>query len=153
MDAKTGAILGSGSSPSFDPNLRDITNYENPLVTYLYEPGSTMKTYTYMCAIDNAKYNGADTYQSGNILIGDAIVNDWNKYGWGTINYDKGYEYSSNVGIANLMTKYLSAGELKSCLTKYGFGKKTGIELTREQEGDISFKYSIEVMVRWLHLI
>ena len=146
MDAKTGAILGSGSSPSFDPNLRDITNYENPLVTYLYEPGSTMKTYTYMCAIDNAKYNGADTYQSGNILIGDAIVNDWNKYGWGTINYDKGYEYSSNVGIANLMTKYLSAGELKSCLTKYGFGKKTGIELTREQEGDISFKYSIEVV-------
>ena len=45
MDAKTGDILGSSSTPSFDPNIKNITNYENPLASYLFEPGSTMKIY------------------------------------------------------------------------------------------------------------
>lgn len=145
MDAKTGDILGTASTPSFDPNVRDITNYENPLVSYVYEPGSTMKTFTYMCAMEKGTYKGDDTYLSGNFKIGEDTVYDWNRTGWGTITYDKGYEYSSNVGIANLLDRYLSKKDLKDCLTKYGFGKTTGIELSREQDGDIKFNYPIEV--------
>ena len=102
MDAKTGDILGSASTPSFDPNIKDITNYENPLTTYLYEPGSTMKIFTYMCAIEKGVYDGTETYQSGKYKIGEDTVNDWNVHGWGTINYDLGFEYSSNVAIANI---------------------------------------------------
>lgn len=145
MDAKTGAILASGSSPTFDPNLRDIENYESPLVTYTFEPGSTMKTYTYMCAMDNGVYDGSKTFKSGSVKIGDDTIKDWNKYGWGTITFDKGYEYSSNVGITYLLKDYLSAKQLKECFIKYGFGKKTGIELSREQSGKVSFNYSVEV--------
>lgn len=145
MDAKTGDILGTSSTPSFDPNVRDITNYENPLVSYVYEPGSTMKTFTYMCTMEKGTYKGDDTYQSGSFEIGEDTVYDWNRVGWGTITFDKGYEYSSNVGIANLLDRYLSKKDLKDCLTKYGFGKTTGIELSREQDGDIQFNYPIEV--------
>ena len=47
MDAKTGAILASSSTPSYDPNLLNIKNYENPLTSFMYEPGSVMKIYTY----------------------------------------------------------------------------------------------------------
>ena len=36
MDAKTGDILGSASSPSFDPNKLNLTNYENPLTSFVY---------------------------------------------------------------------------------------------------------------------
>ncbi len=145
MDAKTGAILGSGSTPSFDPNLRNITNYESPLVTYTYEPGSTMKIYTYLCAMDNGKYNGSEKFKSGQIKIGDDTIKDWNKYGWGNITFDKGFEYSSNVGITNLIQRYLNREQLKSCFSKYGFGKKTGIEIAREQTGELNFKYAVEV--------
>lgn len=145
MDAKTGDILGTASTPSFNPNKRDITNYENPLVSYLYEPGSTMKTFTYMCAMEKGTYKGDDTYMSGNFKIGDDTVYDWHRPGWGRITYDKGYEYSSNVGIANLLDRYISKKDLKDCLSKYGFGKKTGIELSREQSGDMKFTYPIEV--------
>ncbi len=145
MDAKTGNILATTSTPSFDPNLRNIKNYENPLVTYTYEPGSTMKIYTYMCAIDNGKYNGEEMFESGNIKIGDDTVNDWNKTGWGRISYDKGFEYSSNVGIANLIQKKVNKKELRECYKKYGFGKTTGVELTREQAGKVEFNYPIEV--------
>lgn len=86
VDAKTGAILGNSSTPSFDPNLRNLTSYLNPFVSYAYEPGSTMKTFTYMCAIDKGTYDGAETYVSGSYKYVDqidktkvSIINDWNK--------------------------------------------------------------------------
>lgn len=145
MDAKTGAILASTSTPSFDPNIKNITNYENPLVSYIFEPGSIMKTYTYICALEKGTYNGNDTYLSGSIKVGEDTVNDWNRKGWGTITYDKGYEYSSNVGVVNLLQGTINKNDLKNCLDKYGFGKKTGIELPREMSGYIKFNYPIEV--------
>ena len=146
MDAKTGDILGSSSTPSFDPNIKNITNYENPLASYLFEPGSTMKIYTYMCAMETGKYDGSKTYTSGKYKIGDDTVKDWNQgYGWGNISYDLGFEYSSNVGIANLVNTILTKEQLKDCYEKYGFGDITGIELGRELSRDLTFRYPIEV--------
>lgn len=145
MDAKTGAILGTSSHPNFDPNIRDISNYQDPLVTNLYEPGSIMKTFTYMCAIDSGKYNGNDTILSGSMVIGPDRINDWNPLGWGRISYDLGYEYSSNIAAANLVQNVISRSELRECLANYGFGSKTGIELPREMQGSIKFTYPIEV--------
>ena len=104
MDAKTGEILASSSSPSFDPNVRDISNYENPLSSYSYEPGSTMKTYTYMCAIEKGTYNGSLTYKSGSIVVDkeNNVISDWNPLGWGNLTFDQGYAYSSNIKSINL---------------------------------------------------
>ena len=145
MDAKTGRILGSASSPSFDPNIRNIENYENPLVSYLYEPGSTMKTYTYMCAIDKGTYRGSDKYTSGHIDFGEDTVSDWNKVGWGDITFDKGFEYSSNVAIARMLERFINKKDLTDCFARYGFGQTTGIELPREFTGITKFNYPIEV--------
>lgn len=147
MNAKTGDILGSGSSPSYDPNQRNLTSYENPLISYVYEPGSTMKIYTYMCAMENNKYDGNKTFQSGSITIYDKTVNDWIPEGWGMISFDKGFEYSSNVGVANLiLNNNISNAELKKCLSDYGFGKKTNVELSRELSGNLDFNYKIELV-------
>lgn len=147
MDAKTGDILGSSSKPSFDPNNipTDMTYY-NPLVSYSFEPGSTMKIYTYMCAMEKGVYNGDEIFKSGSFSVGSDTINDWNGKGWGNISYDTGFERSSNVGIANLISKYLSRDELNDCFKKYGFGSKTGVELSNELEGSINFKYDIEVL-------
>jgi len=146
MDAKTGDILASSSTPSFDPNIRNITNYENPLTSYIFEPGSTMKTYTYMCAIDKGTYNGNYEYLSGTYTIGEDVIQDWNGgKGWGTISLDLGYEYSSNVGAVTIVNEFISRNELRSCLTKFGFGQTTGVELPREMSGSINFTYPVEV--------
>lgn len=145
MDAKTGAILGSATTPSYNPNTLNIESYENPLVSYVFEPGSTMKTFTYMCAIEKGTYKGDDTLMSGSIKIGDAIVRDWNVSGWGTITFDQGYRYSSNTAIANIVDKFLTKEELKECFQKYGFGVNTNIELPRELPGNLNFNYKIEV--------
>lgn len=146
MDAKTGDILAASSTPSYDPNIKDIKDYENPLVSKVYEPGSVMKIYTYMCALENGVYNGDETFTSGHYVIGEHTINDWYNPGWGNITFDKGFEYSSNVGIANLLQKQngLTKKQLKECFKKYGFGETTGIELSNESKGNIKFNYTVE---------
>ncbi len=144
-DAKTGAILGTTSSPSFNPNIKDIQSYLNPLVAYAYEPGSTMKTFTYMTAIEKGTYNGNETFKSGKITVTDHEIFDWNGKGWGTISYDQGYTLSSNVGAANIMNNFLTRKDLKDYLDKLGFGKKTNITLPGELAGKVDFKYEVEV--------
>ncbi len=145
MDAKTGDILASSSTPSFNPNLRNITSYENPLVTSTFEPGSTMKIYTYMCAIEKGTYQGDEKFKSGSIEVADAVIRDWNNTGWGTITYDKGFEYSSNVGVSTMINHFIDRDELKNCFRKYGFGSTTGIDLSREMAGNLGFQYPVEV--------
>lgn len=151
VDAKTGAILGNSSTPSFDPNLRNLTSYLNPFVSYAYEPGSTMKTFTYMCAIDKGTYDGAETYVSGSYKYVDqidktkvSIINDWNKKGWGTISYDYGFAMSSNIGIVNMLQNFITKKDLRECLERYGFGKTTGFTMNKELKGNIDFTYDIE---------
>ena len=149
-EAKTGKILGYSSTPSFDPNLRNMTSYIDPLVGYSYEPGSTMKIFSYMCAIDSGKYNGDDTYDSGSKTYTSEIddstvtINDWNKKGWGRISYDKGFALSSNIAVANLVETTIDKNELRACYEKYGFGSSTGFTLEREEKGNISFRYQVE---------
>ena len=143
-DADTGAIIGSSTSPSFNPNKLNITNYNNPLTSYTYEPGSTMKIFSFMSAIEEGKYNGADTYHSGTIEVADYKIKDWNNTGWGTITYDTGFTYSSNVAAVKLAQK-LGKKTLYSYYTGLGFGSKTGIELANEYSGDIGFDYETEL--------
>lgn len=143
-DAKTGAIVGSTSSPSYNPNILNITDYNNPLVSYTYEPGSTMKIYSFMAAIEEGLYKGDELYQSGSIQVSDYNISDWNKEGWGKITYDKGFTYSSNVA-AVLLSQKLGKEKLLDYYKKFGFGKKTGIELSNEYDGKIKFNYESEL--------
>ena len=147
MDAKTGEILASATDPSYNPNnLPNDMQYQNPLVSYVYEPGSVMKTYTYMCALETGLYNGEKKFKSGGYEFSDGtVVHDWEPEGWGYLTYDNGFRYSSNVGVINIIKDYLSKDKLRSCLDSYGFGKTTGIELSSESKGNIDFKYDIEV--------
>lgn len=147
-DAKTGKILGSATSPSFNPNTKDIKNYLNPLVSYTYEPGSVMKTYSYMAALENNPtwdpYN--TNCETGPYEIGDDTVRDWNKTGWGLIPYSRGYTLSSNTCVANMIKNYLSRQKLMDYYKKLGFGQKTNIDLPNEYTGKVKFKYDVEVV-------
>ena len=136
-DAKTGAIIGSSSSPSFDPNKLNITNYNNPMISYTYEPGSTMKIFSFMSAMEDGQYNGDETYRSGSIMVDEYKISDWNKYGWGNITFDVGFTYSSNVAAVNLVQK-LGRRKLVDYYTNLGFGNYTGIALSNELQGDVS---------------
>lgn len=146
MDAKTGAILATSTAPSFNPNVRDMTNYLDYMVSSPYEPGSTMKTFTYMAAMENGVYDGNETYKSGVYVTTDGTeIGDWNRSGWGTITYDKGYAMSSNVGVINIINRHMSSIMLRKYFKRLGFGSKTGITLPNEEAGSLNFKYETEI--------
>ena len=147
MDAKTGAIVASASNPNFNPNtLEGLDNYLNPLVSYQYEPGSTMKIFSWLAAMENGIYNGSDMFESGTITLSDGgtVIKDFNNVGWGSINYDTGFAYSSNVAATNLALK-LGSAKLNDYYDLCGFGEKTGITLPGEAEGQVDITYESEL--------
>ena len=146
LDAKTGAVLATASDPGFDPNIRNISNYMDIFCQTPYEPGSTMKTFTYMAAMENGVYDGSETYRSGTYETSDGtVIGDWNRNGWGIISFDRGYAYSSNVGVINIINRHMNSTMLRQYFKRLGFGKKTGIELPNENKGKLDFKYETEI--------
>ncbi len=145
-DAKTGKILAYATNPSFDPNTRNIKNYLDPISGIAFEPGSTMKVYTYMAALESGVYDGKAKYKSGSFTTKDkTVISDWNNVGWGWINYDEGFIRSSNTAVVNMMDKYMDADTLRAYFQRLGFGTKTGIDVPMETSGKIAFKYETEI--------
>lgn len=145
-DAKTGKILGLGQNPSYNPNKLDIDNWIDITVGEAYEPGSIMKTYTYMAAMEAGTYNGDETFLSGKYVTDDkTVIYDWQRSGWGEITYDEGYMASSNVGVINIVNNYINRDILYDYFIKMGFGEKTGITLANEVKGKIKFNYQTEI--------
>jgi penicillin-binding protein 2B len=145
-DAKTAKILAYATNPSFDPNTRNITNYLDDVSGVAFEPGSTMKIFTYMAAIENNMYDGKATYKSGSYTTKDkTVIRDWNRTGWGWISYDQGFVYSSNTAVVNIMDKYMDAETLRNFQLKLGFGTKTGVDVPMEASGKIAYKYETEI--------
>lgn len=145
-EAKTGKILGMGSTTSFDPNIKNIEKWEDPNISVAFEPGSTMKIFSYMAVMENGNYDGSETFKSGTYTTTDkTVIGDWHREGWGNITYDKGFTLSSNVGVVNLIEKKINRQILLDYYKKLGFGAKTGIELSKETSGKLNFKYETEV--------
>lgn len=147
MDAKTGAIVASSTYPNYNPNdLNTLTNYMNPLVSYEYEPGSVMKIFSWASAIEEGTYDNELKFNTGSITLSDGtIINDSNKKGWGEVNFDTGFAYSSNVAATKLALELKVSG-LSKYYNKLGFGSKTGIELANEVKGRVKFQYESELV-------
>ena len=147
-DAKTGKILADSSRPSFNPNTLNIKNYYDLSISQPYEPGSTMKIYTYMAAMEKGTYKGDKTYKSGSYKVDkNTTINDWNNgRGFGTITYDQGFAASSNVGIINILNNFINGKELKAYFMKMGFGSATNVGMANELKGSLgSFNYASEI--------
>lgn len=146
MDAKTGAIVASSTSPNFNPNdTNTIKEYMNPTISYQYEPGSVMKIFSFASAIEEGLYDGSETFLSGSITLKDGtVIRDSERKGWGTISFDEGFARSSNVAATTLALR-LGVEKLYNYYDALGFGKKTGIELSNEAVGDIEMIYESEL--------
>ncbi len=142
--AKTGEILAMSTRPSFDPNVRNISNYLNDAISYRFEPGSTMKIFTLAAAVEEGVYNGQEAFQSGEYHVGRFRIRDHNKRGWGKISYDEGVQRSSNVAFAKLAAEKLGTDTLLQYLNRFGFHQPTGINIDGEVNSIINFTYELE---------
>lgn len=140
VDPNTGAILAIASRPSYSPsNYQDYTVEEinrNLPIWMTYEPGSTFKIITLAAAleeklIDLEKDKHTDT---GSITVEGAKLHCWKHGGHGTQTYLQVVENSCNTGFVNLGLK-LGTEKLFNYIKEFGFGTKTGIELSGESSG------------------
>ncbi|SET85523.1 penicillin-binding protein 2B [Salinibacillus kushneri] len=145
MNPKTGEVLAMSNRPTFNPNTRNnIDNWYNDIISYPFAPGSTMKIFTVGAAMDAGVYNGNEKYQSGSYKFMDGVrpVNDHNwGEGWGKITYDEGIRRSSNVAVSKLVWEKLGTEKFLEYLKRFDFDKKTGIDLSGEVAGEITYKW------------
>src|SRR5690625_1765278 len=148
MHAKTGEILALSNRPSFDPNNpKDVQNWYNDIISSPFEPGSTMKIFTWAAAIDAGVYDGDEKFQSGKYQINPVVdpVHDHNQgRGWGKIPFDEGFRRSSNVAASMLVWEKLTPETYYEYLQAFDLDKPTNIDLPGEIPGQILYSWPRE---------
>lgn len=141
MEAKTGKILAISNYPSFDPNSRDIEDYNDFFIDTPFECGSVFKPFVYSNVIDDGNYNGNATYTSGTYEISGETLRDWNKgEGKGVLTYDQGLAWSSNVAICNLIANYANRESLINDYQKLGFFQESKVDGLSSAAGIAGFE-------------
>lgn len=142
MNPKTGAILAMCSLPDFNPNeysqVDNVRQYNNTAIFTPYEPGSVFKPITMSAGIDLGLVSPNTTFSDPCVRVyaGFPIRNAMNKC-YGVQTMTQVLENSINTGMMFVADK-LGHERLADYTKKYGFGQKTGIELSPEAGGDIS---------------
>ena len=152
MNAHNGEILAATSSPEYDLNIfvRGISQKEwnklindpnhsfmNKISRGLYPPGSTIKMASAMAFLDSKLVTKEDTvFCTGEMEVGNRKFRCWNIYGHGKVDLNRAirescddyfYKESLKVGINNIAPVY----------ERFGFSKKTGIDLPNEFIGTV----------------
>ncbi len=142
MDPKSGEILGMGSRPDYDPNnyqnFSQSTLSRNLPVWATYEPGSTFKIITMASALEEklVDLNKDHFYDSGKVNVDGSILKCWKAGGHGDETFLQVLENSCNPGFVKL-GQMLGKERLFKYIDDFGFGDKTGVDLTGEGTGII----------------
>ena len=149
-NANTGEILIAAEKSGY---LEDSLNIDLLSIRAQYEPGSSLKIFSIGAGIEqglfdeNTKYLVDDKIE---IIEGSCAKNydglkgcyrDFLKHDPYEISIKEIIERSSNVGTI-LATKDLDINYLEDYLYKFGFGERTGVELTGEIKGSFT-EYNI----------
>ena len=139
LDVETGAVLAMASSPTYDPNEPGnvvALGARNRAVTDVFEIGSVMKVFTVAAALD-AKVTRPDEWwdtENGVWRFARKTIRDTHH---DEVLTTAGIlKRSSNVGVVKLALR-VGRERLDAALRRYGFGRRTGIELPLEEAGTI----------------
>jgi stage V sporulation protein D (sporulation-specific penicillin-binding protein) len=144
MDPTNGEVLAMASRPSYDPaqfkeSPAEVYNRNLP-IWMTYEPGSTFKIITLAAALQEKKVdlNKEMFYDKGAIEVAGARLRCWKAGGHGSETFLQVVQNSCNPGFV-VMGQRLGKETLFDYIRRFGFGKKTGIDLGGEENG-ILFK-------------
>lgn len=146
MDGKNGDILSLASSNRFDPNSikkDDYPSLNNGIIENSYEPGSVIKAITYALLLDKNLINPYDMIDghNGRYKLGKRFITDEHKFD--RLSAQEAIIHSSNIAIAQMAQK-LSANDMASGFTKFGFAKPSIKELAYEQSGSLPHPKQLE---------
>jgi cell division protein FtsI/penicillin-binding protein 2 len=138
LDPRTGAILAMAVAPGFDANSfgrapRDLQR--DRAVTDTYEPGSTFKLVTVAGALSDGLVTPRTAFTLRyEIHVADRVVHDAEPRGTERMTVAQILSRSSNVGAITLAEK-LGAPGLAGWISRFGFGRTTGIDFPGESPG------------------
>jgi penicillin-binding protein 2 len=151
LDPNNGAVLAIASYPSFDPNIfssritpeiwKQLQAQGNPFLNLAlrgFPPASTFKIVTATAGMESGKYPPntiLGTYAALN--VGGTLFREWNRAGFGSLGYVSALAWSSNT-FHGQIGRGVGGENLIKWARRYGFGQKTGIELTGETAGLIA---------------
>lgn len=140
-DPSTGAIKAMAVEPDFNPNkynqYEDYSVFLNPVVSRIYEPGSIFKPIGMAGGLQEEVVEPTTKfYDKGYVKItGETIYNARQKRYQTSTMVDVLAE-SINSG-AVFVQQELGQDKFRKYVKKFGFGKKTGIDLPYEADGSI----------------
>ena len=139
VDPETGEILAMAVVPEFNPNIFSKYGAEywrNRAVTDCFEPGSTIKAFLVSACLEKGVVTPNTMFdcENGKYEIGGKIVHDTHEYE--KLSVADIVIHSSNIGAIKLGEK-LGHEAFVSYLRKFGFGEKTGIDISGERSGFI----------------
>ena len=149
LDPTTGAIYASASYPTYDGNAyaqvaaEDPSRFIDPVVSAVYEPGSVMKMFTAVAALERGVVGLQTPIRDTPSLSldgGRTEVRNADRKGMGTIPFEDVIAYSRNVGtarVARLLGPSVrdAAAALYDTWTSFGIGSPTGIDVAGELPG------------------
>jgi penicillin-binding protein 2 len=148
LDPRNGEVLAMASRPGFDPNLfsdrikpndwKKLNAPNAPMVNravQAFPPASTFKIITTTAGLESGKYNVNTKLQTyASLRIGGTTFADWNHAGFGILGFDGALKWSSDTFFYQI-AQGVGGPTLIDWTRRYGFGKKTGIELPEERRG------------------
>ncbi|MFB8790921.1 MAG: penicillin-binding transpeptidase domain-containing protein [Potamolinea sp.] len=150
MDPKNGAILAMVSRPTFDPNIfstrittetwKKLQSEDHPFVNRAlrgFPPASTFKIITASAGIESGKFSPDTVLQTyPSLTIGGVTFGEWNHAGFGPLGFVGAMAMSSDTFFYQI-GRGIGGDTLIEWTRKYGFGKKTGIELGPEESAGL----------------
>ncbi|WP_446321322.1 penicillin-binding transpeptidase domain-containing protein [Vibrio vulnificus] len=137
LDVKTGAVLAMVNAPSYNPNNRsDWQSYKmrNRIITDSLEPGSTVKPFVILAALENGVATKDTMIDTGNgiLQVGGSRVRDTSKVGKADLT--EILKKSSNIGVTKLSME-MPVEAILGMYNSVGLGEPSGLNLVGEVTG------------------
>jgi cell division protein FtsI (penicillin-binding protein 3) len=142
MEPYTGEIYAMANAPQFNPNKYQAYTKDkrkNRIISNSYEPGSIFKPITAAAALDSGAVEKPGELffcENGKIRIGKKTIREAANHKFGWMSLQNIISKSSNIGSIKIAQK-LGEKNFYNYIRKFGFGKKTGIDLPGESAGQL----------------
>ena len=138
LDPKTGQVLALANRPTVDPRFYGRAPAEarrDRAIESLYEPGSTFKVVSASAALERGTVTPEQRFNCAGYTIAGKAYTDVHRFG--VLSVREILEHSSNVGMVQV-GRTVPREYLRETIVRFGFGRRTGIELPGERNGNIT---------------
>jgi cell division protein FtsI/penicillin-binding protein 2 len=139
LDPHTGAVLAMAMEPGYDANAYPsvpVALQNNHAVTDVFEPGSVFKIVTIAGALSDHLVTPQTAFTLPySIRVADRVIHDAEVRPTERMTVAQILQRSSNVGAITIATKLLGQKRLQRWISRFGFGRPTGIDFPGESAG------------------